>query len=133
LTGIIALVMNKWRETDSGIWEARSQEQHYTYSKIWAWVALDRAVRLAARLGLNDQIDSWAREADTIKAHVLEGAWNESLQCFTQYYGSTTIDAALLVMAETGFIDVNDRRFVSTLEKIRESLGENLTPLFYRL
>jgi GH15 family glucan-1,4-alpha-glucosidase len=132
LTGIIALVMNKWRETDSGIWEARSQEQHYTYSKIWAWVALDRAVRLAARLGLNDQIDSWAREADTIKAHVLEGAWNESLQCFTQYYGSTTIDAALLVMAETGFIDVNDRRFVSTLEKIRASLGENLTPLFYR-
>ncbi|AFM11045.1 glycoside hydrolase family 15 protein [Turneriella parva] len=132
LTDIIALVMNKWRDTDSGIWEARSEEQHYTYSKIWAWVALDRAVKLASRLGLVDQVETWAREADTIKAHVLEGAWNESLQSFTQYYGSPTIDAALLVMAETGFIDVNDARFVSTLEKIKNSLGDELTPLFYR-
>ncbi len=132
LTDIIALVMSKWRETDSGIWEARSEEQHYTYSKIWAWVALDRAVKLAGRLGLVDQVETWAREADTIKAHVTHGAWNESLQCFTQFYGSPTIDAALLVMAETGFIDVNDPRFVSTLEKIRQSLGDKLTPLFYR-
>jgi GH15 family glucan-1,4-alpha-glucosidase len=132
LTDIIALVMNNWRKPDSGIWEARSEEQHYTYSKIWAWVALDRAVKLAGRLGLVDQIETWSLEADTIKAHVLEGAWNESLQCFTQYYGSPTIDAALLVMAETGFIEVNDTRFVCTLEKIRESLGDRQTPLFYR-
>jgi alpha,alpha-trehalase len=132
LTNIVEIVMRTWKEPDSGIWEARSEARHYTYSKVWAWVALDRAVKIAGKLGFTSEIAIWQYEADEIKRNVLASSWNSQLQCFTQYYGSQTIDASLLVMPETGFIDVNDSRFLSTLDRIKSTLGHEKLPLFYR-
>lgn len=132
LRRLLAVVVEKWREPDSGIWEARSEPKHYTYSKVWAWVALDRAFRIALKLGLSAEVDSWRAEADHIKRDILAGAWNARLGCFTQYYDSETVDASLLVMAETGFIDVNDARFLATFDQIKSKLGHPDLPLFYR-
>lgn len=132
LRRLLTVVVEKWREPDSGIWEARSEPKHYTYSKVWAWVALDRAVKIALKLGLSAETDAWRAEADHVKRDILAGAWNARLGCFTQYYDSETIDASLLVMAETGFIDVNDPRFLATFDQIQVKLGHPHLPLFYR-
>ncbi|MBN8222118.1 MAG: glycoside hydrolase family 15 protein [Spirochaetes bacterium] len=132
LRRLLVVVIEKWREPDSGIWEARSEPKHYTYSKVWAWVALDRAVKIALKLGLSTEVDIWRAEADHVKRDILAGAWNARLGCFTQSYDSEIVDASLLVMAETGFIDVNDTRFIATLDQIKNKLGHPRLPLFYR-
>ncbi|MBV6492963.1 MAG: Trehalase [Turneriella sp.] len=132
LRRILQIVLENWKKPDAGIWEARSATRHYTYSKVWAWVALDRGIKIAIKLGLTNELTIWQTQADAIKRQILARAWNSRLQCFTQYYESETVDASLLVMAETGFIDVRDARFLATFDRIKKELGHPDFPLFYR-
>ncbi|AEB11502.1 glycoside hydrolase family 15 protein [Marinithermus hydrothermalis] len=132
LRELVEVVRRRWREPDSGVWEARSGPQHYTYSKIWAWVALNRAVALALKLGVDAPVEAWTQEAMEIHAEVLERAWNPKLQAFTQAYGSEALDAAVLVMPEVGFLPASDARFQSTLRAVREHLTAREDPLLYR-
>ncbi len=126
-------VRQRWREPDFGIWEARSGRFHYTYSKVWAWVALTRAAHLARRLGAADApIETWLREAEAIRQDVLTHGWNPEIRAFTQYYGAEALDASLLIMPLVGFLPANDTRVQQTVQRCLEKLAAGPYPLLYR-
>ncbi|MGH8225553.1 MAG: glycoside hydrolase family 15 protein [Gammaproteobacteria bacterium] len=132
LASIVEFVRSSWRKPDDGIWEARGHREHYTYSKVWAWVALDRAWRAVHDLGLNLPWKEWRIEADAIRDEVLEKAYNKKLGAYTQFYGGDILDAAVLVMPITGIIAADDPRFRSTREVICRELAAGPYPLLYR-
>jgi GH15 family glucan-1,4-alpha-glucosidase len=111
-----------WREKDSGIWEVRGPARHFTHSKVMAWVAFDRAVRLHDERGRPGPVERWRALRDEIHAEVLANAWSERKQAFAQSYGSDELDAALLLMPQLGFLPDTDPRIVSTVEAIRREL-----------
>ena len=125
-------VCRRWREPDAGIWEARNDPRHYTYSKVWAWVALTRAAELAVQLGSPRDTERWRNEAELIREEILEKAWNPDIGAFTQSYGADDLDAAVLVMPTVGFIPADDPRFQSTIEACIKGLGIDGGPLLYR-
>ncbi|MFW5955465.1 MAG: glycoside hydrolase family 15 protein [Rhodothermales bacterium] len=125
-------VSRRWKEPDAGIWEARNDPRHYTYSKVWSWVALTRAVELSRRLGANSPIERWEKEAEVIRQEIFEKAWNPRLGAFTQSYGSDDLDAAVLVMPTVGLIAADDQRYQSTVEACLATLGIDGGPLLYR-
>jgi len=132
LAGLTEEVRRCWREPDSGIWEARSEPRHYTYSKVWAWVALTRAAELGSAMGVDAPIAEWRTEAEEVRAEVLERAWDAELGAFVQSYGTRHLDASLLVMATVGFLPADDARFQGTLRACRENLGVEGSPLLFR-
>jgi GH15 family glucan-1,4-alpha-glucosidase len=111
-----------WRETDSGIWEMRGPARHFTYSKVMAWVAFDRAVRLSEEFGVPGPVAGWRDLRDEIRAEVLARAWSADKQAFTQSFDSDELDASVLLMPIVGFLPATDERFVSTVEAIRRDL-----------
>ncbi|HEX4680253.1 MAG TPA: glycoside hydrolase family 15 protein [Gaiellaceae bacterium] len=116
----------EWRLPDEGIWEVRGASRHFVYSKVMCWVALDRALRLARKDGYTDApLERWRAERDAIKADVLEHGYDEQLGAFTQSYGSGTLDAANLLLAQVGFVSRRDRRFVSTVRATQRDLARN--------
>jgi GH15 family glucan-1,4-alpha-glucosidase len=119
-------ILAEWRDPDEGIWEVRGGAQHFVYSKVMCWVTLDRALRLARADNRADaRVEEWRRTREAIKADVLEHGYDERLGCFTQAYGSRTLDAANLLLAQVGFIAPSDRRFVSTVRAIQRGLCHN--------
>jgi GH15 family glucan-1,4-alpha-glucosidase len=121
-----------WREKDAGIWEVRGPPRHFTHSKVMAWVAFDRGVRMCVQFGREGHVERWSELRDEIKAQVLRRGWNERKQAFTQSYGSDALDASLLQMPLVGFIAADDPRFVSTVEAIRRELSVDGLLLRYR-
>jgi GH15 family glucan-1,4-alpha-glucosidase len=121
-----------WREKDAGIWEVRGEARHFTHSKVMAWVAFDRGVRMCEEFGLEGPVDRWRAIRDEIHAEVLDRAWSPRLQAFTQSYGVDELDASVLQMPIVGFIDANDPRFVSTVAAMQEHLNEDGFLLRYR-
>ena len=112
-----------WREPDEGIWEVRGPRRHFTHSKVMAWVAFDRAVRLAKEgLLIRDDSEHWAELRDEVHAEVCEKGWNPEVGAFTQYYGSDRLDASVLMMCQVGFLPADDPRMVSTVEAIQRDL-----------
>src|SRR5690606_15181692 len=109
-----------------------NEPQHYTYSKVWSWVALTRAVELSRQMGTDAPVDAWKREAEAIRTEVLDRAWNADLGAFTQFYGSDELDASVLVMPSVGFIHANEPRFQQTLTACVERLKAGRYPLLYR-
>ncbi|WP_347558647.1 glycoside hydrolase family 15 protein [Robbsia sp. KACC 23696] len=115
-----------WQTKGSGIWEARSMPRHYTYSKVMAWVGVDRVLRGA-------QADSHGHETiarlehlrQTIHDDVCENGWNAGLGCFTQYYGGQCIDASLLLLPVVDFLPADDPRIASTISVIQRELSED--------
>jgi GH15 family glucan-1,4-alpha-glucosidase len=121
-----------WRQKDSGIWEVRGPDRHFTHSKIMAWVAFDRAVRIHDEFGREGPVERWRDLRDEIKEQVLTFAWNERKQAYTQSYGSDELDASILQMPMVGFLPATDPRFVSTVEAIRRELTIDGLLLRYR-
>lgn len=115
-------LLGHWREPDRGIWEVRGDPQHFTHSKVMAWAAVDRAVRAAERYGLDAPTDRWRTERDAIHADVLENGWDAERETFVQSYGSSHTDAALLQLAQVGFLPSDDPRIRSTVRAIRAEL-----------
>lgn len=120
-----------WDEPDDGIWEVRGPRRHFTHSKVMAWVAFDRAVRLATRTDLAaigvthpdpDRLRRWTELRDRIHAEVCAEGWNARVGAFTQYYGSDRLDASVLMIVPVGFLPASDPRVVSTVEAIRDRL-----------
>lgn len=112
---IIPQVERRWREADHGIWEARGPAKHHVYSKVMAWVALDRAVRLANKHSLPAPLEEWMRIRNEIYESVMKEGYNEELGAFTQCYGGTTLDASNLIMPLVFFLPPDDPRFLGTL------------------
>jgi GH15 family glucan-1,4-alpha-glucosidase len=117
-------VCEAWQLPDSGIWEMRSPPQHFSYSKVQCWVALDRAIKLAADLGRPLQIDVWRRVRDEIRQTVLRRGFNRRLGAFTQGLNGTALDASVLLFPSLGFIDARDERMKSTVAAIRRELAD---------
>ncbi len=115
-----------WSTRGSGIWESRDKPRHYTYSKVMAWVGIDRSVRRLERAMGNhaDRIAHLDALRRTIHDEVCAEGWNEGLGSFTQYYGGHEIDASLLLIPLVGFLPPDDRRIVATVETIQRELGE---------
>ncbi len=120
--GIVWVVEQHWQEADKGIWEFRTEERHFTFSKILCWTAIDRAVKVARIMKKTSKIEKWQRLADTIKEDILKHAWNIEAKAFTQSYGSEDLDASVLLMENYGFIEANDPRYVSTVKAIQREL-----------
>jgi len=111
------------RSPDSGIWEGREGERHYTVSKVMSWVALDRAVHLAPHLGAGADPGRWARVRDHLRATVMREAWDERVGAFTGALGSDHLDAGVLMMPLVGFLPADDPRMRRTVEVVRRDLG----------
>jgi pentatricopeptide repeat protein len=114
-----------WREPDDGIWEARGPRRHYTQSKVMAWVVFDRAVDLAERFGFDAPLDRWRKIRDEIHDEVCEKAYDSRRGTFTQYYGSTELDAAALAVSLVGFLPPTDPRVTGTIDAVRAGLGHD--------
>ena len=111
-----------WREPDDGIWEVRGGRQHFTYSKVMAWVAFDRAVKGAEQFGLEGPVDQWKTLRQQIHDDICQNAFNAKVGAFTQYYGSDTLDASVLLMPLVGFLPANDPRVQGTVAAIERGL-----------
>ena len=117
------LAAGGWHTKDRSIWEVRGEEQHFVYSKVMCWVALDRACHLSGAHGFDGAADLWQREADKIKAEVLERGWSEAKQSFVQHYDTDAVDASALMIPFCGFLPADDPRVVSTVRRIQRELA----------
>jgi len=116
-----------WREPDQGIWEMRGPAQHFTYSKVMAWVAFDRTIKSAESFGLEGPLDEWRNLRDEICDDVCTRGYDKKLGTFVQAYGSDQLDASLLLLPNVGFLPVTDPRIAGTIKAIERSLlGDGL-------
>jgi GH15 family glucan-1,4-alpha-glucosidase len=111
-----------WEQPDDGIWEMRGGRKHFTHSKVMAWVAFDRAVRSAEEFGLGAPLDRWRAVRDRIHDEVCERGFDARQNTFVQSYGSTALDASLLLVALVGFLPADDPRVRGTLAAIERDL-----------
>ena len=118
-------VSTHWEKPDKSIWEIRSDEKNYVFSKVMCWVAMDRAAKIANGLKKYYYSDSWSGIANDIKEDILKNGWKEDLQTFTQTYCNTELDASLLLMAEYGFIAAEDPKFKKTVLSVKKALFQN--------
>jgi len=116
LRKLINWVARNWQKKDEGIWEVRGGQQHFVYSKLMCWVALDRGIRLADKRSFPSDKTLWMEQRDKIYEEIMEKGWNEKMQAFVQSYGSETLDAANLMMPLTFFVSPSDKRILSTLD-----------------
>ena len=121
-----------WREPDEGIWEVRGPRRHFTHSKVMAWVAFDRAVRMIEEDGLDGPVDRWRALREEIHDEVCREGLSEKLGAFTQSYGLDRLDASLLMIPLVGFLPADDERVVATVAAIERELVEDGLVARYR-
>jgi GH15 family glucan-1,4-alpha-glucosidase len=114
-----------WEKPDSGIWEMRGSPRHFVHSKVMCWSALDRGIRLAEDLERKSPLDKWRHRRDEIKKLVEKKGYDRKRGVFTQSFESRQMDASLLLVPLTGFVDYNDERMVRTVDAIREDLSQD--------
>ena len=114
-----------WRfhdQPDAGMWELRTRARVHTSSSLMCWAACDRLAKIAATLGKPERVAYWRGRADAIRRKILEQAWSEHRQAFVESFGGKDLDAGVLLMAEVGFIEPRDPRFVKTVEALETTL-----------
>jgi len=128
--GIVSIVEENWQKPDKGIWELRTEDRHFVFSKLLCWVAIDRAIKIGEvlRMGINDT--HWKSLRAEIYNDIYKNGWNEEVQAYTQSYGSKDLDASTLLMEQYGFIEAKDPRFVSTVQATERELCKD--GLMYR-
>ncbi|MBK9170426.1 MAG: glycoside hydrolase family 15 protein [Bryobacterales bacterium] len=118
LRRLVNWTCDNWDKVDEGIWEVRSDPQHFVYSKLMCWVAVDRALRLADKRSFPADRAKWLKVRDQIYEEILEKGWNRDQNAFVQHYGSHTLDAANLMMPLTFFMSPSDPKMLKTLDAI---------------
>jgi GH15 family glucan-1,4-alpha-glucosidase len=121
-TRLLEFLETEWSQPDQGLWEVRGGRQHFTHSKIMAWVAFDRAVKAVERHGVSGPVERWRAQRDRIRAEVLERGFDSTQQAFVQAYGSKHLDASLLMIPLVGFLPANDPRMLGTVRAIERDL-----------
>jgi GH15 family glucan-1,4-alpha-glucosidase len=111
-----------WGKPDAGLWEFRTPCQHFTHSKVMAWVAFDRGIRMAEEFGTKGPADRWRRLRSRIHKEVCDKGFNKKMKTFTQAYGTRHLDASLLLIPAVGFLDIEDDRVTGTVEAIEKHL-----------
>jgi GH15 family glucan-1,4-alpha-glucosidase len=119
---LLAHLEQIWDQPDSGIWESRAPERHFTFSKIMAWVAFDRGIKLATEFGMEGPVDRWKNIADEIHADVCANGYDAELGSFVQSYGSKWLDGSVLLIPTTGFLPIDDPRIAGTIRAVEHRL-----------
>jgi len=132
LVRLIEYTIEHWREPDRGIWEVRSGNHEFVHSKLMAWVAVDRGIRLSREFDMPAKLTEWEKTAGEIRNDILDKGYNREIGSFTQRYDSTDLDASLLMIPMTGFLPATDPRVVSTVKAISEGLTEHGLVYRYR-
>jgi GH15 family glucan-1,4-alpha-glucosidase len=130
LRKLIAYVCEHWQDKDAGIWEVRSGDQEFLFSRVMCWVAMDRAIRLADKRGLPCDYDKWRACRDAIYESVHTDFWDPKQKAFIQFKGSEALDASALIMPLVRFISPTDPKWLSTLKAIGDELA--VDSLVYR-
>ncbi|RMF64053.1 MAG: glycoside hydrolase family 15 protein, partial [Calditrichaeota bacterium] len=121
LRRLINWVCDNWHRKDEGIWEVRGGRQHFVYSKLMCWVAVDRALRLANKRSFPAEHDRWLKCRDRIYEEIMAKGWNKKRGAFVQHYATQSLDAANLMMPLVFFLSPTDPRMLSTLDAINQS------------
>ncbi len=121
LRRLLDYVSANWQQPDEGIWETRGGRKHFVYSKLMAWVALDRGLRLADKRSFPAPRQRWLETRDRIYEELMTRGWCEERGAFVQHYESTSLDASTLLMPLVFFLSPNDPRMLRTVEAIRRS------------
>ena len=131
---LVKFLESHWQKPDEGIWEVRGGRQHFTHSKMMAWLAFDCAIKLVEDCGCaaSENHHRWHKIRDQIRAEVCERGYNTKKKAFTQVYGSDALDASLLTMPLVGFLPATDERVRNTVEAIERELMEDGLVLRYR-
>ena len=122
---LIGYLEQHWREPDEGIWEVRGPRRHFVHSKVMAWVAVDRTIRMIEETPHEGPLARWRQLRDDIHEDVCENGFDKERNTFTQSYGSQELDASLLLIPQVGFLPPDDKRVIGTIEAIQREL---LTP-----
>lgn len=129
---LLEILEGLWLQPDEGIWEVRGGRRHFTYSKLMSWVAFDRGVRAVEEYALEGPVERWRGVREAIRADILANGYDPGQNAFVQSYGAPALDASLLLIAGTGFIEADDPRFRGTVEAIERGLMEDGFVLRYR-
>ena len=121
LRQLVNWVCDNWHRTDEGIWEVRGGQQHFVYSKVMCWVAVDRALRLAEKRSFPADRVRWQTVRDQIYEEIMDKGWSPGRQAFVQAYGSEHLDASNLIMPLVFLLSPTDPRMLSTLDAINRS------------
>lgn len=127
---VMKTIEDNWQKPDRGIWEIRKAPRHFVFSKILAWTAADRGVKIAEMFNRQDYICPWRELRDMIRFDIESNGWNPHRQAYTQSYGSDDLDASVLLMEKMGYCSAEDQRYVSTVKTIYAELCRN--GLLYR-
>jgi GH15 family glucan-1,4-alpha-glucosidase len=120
---VVDFAASHWSDPDDGIWEVRGGRRHFVYSKVMAWVALDRAIRLANEVGdAEAPIARWQAARDAVRSDVLEHGFDAAKGAFTQAYGAPGLDASVLLIPHVGFLPADDPRMLSTVRAVEREL-----------
>ncbi len=119
---LIEFLESHWKLPDDGIWEVRGPRQHFTHSKVMAWVAFDRVIKDAERDNLEAPLERWRNVRDAIHAEVCERGFDRQRQSFVQSYESPHLDASLLLIPQVGFLPPDDARVLGTIAAIEREL-----------
>jgi GH15 family glucan-1,4-alpha-glucosidase len=122
LMRVVEWVCENWDQADEGVWEVRGGRQNFTYSRLFSWVALERAIRVALQRGLPADLSKWQRERDRIYHQIMTKGWHEDRQAFVQHYDTDVLDAGVLMMPLVKFMAPTDPRWLSTLDAIGDEL-----------
>ena len=129
---LLAHLAKAWIQPDEGLWEVRAPPRHFTYSKIMAWVAFDRAVKMVEGFGMRGPVERWRELRRRIHVEVCDRGYSHKRSAFVQSYGSEELDASLLLIPITGFLPCSDPRVASTVEAIRRDLTVEGLVMRYR-
>ncbi len=121
LRRLVNWVSDNWQRKDEGIWEVRGGQQHFVYSKLMCWVALDRSIRLADKRSFPGDRDRWLTSRDQIYEEIMARGWNSKQEAFVQHYGSDSLDASNLMMPLVFFLSPTDPRMLKTIDAVNRS------------
>ena len=119
---LVEHVAKTWTDPDDGIWEVRGPRRHFVHSKVMAWVAIDRWIKMITMVGRDEPLDGWTELRDQIHAEVCTRGVDAERGCFVQSYGSTEVDASLLMLPLVGFLAPDDPLIVATVAAVEEDL-----------
>ncbi|MBH1936548.1 glycoside hydrolase family 15 protein [Streptomyces sp. AV19] len=120
---LISYLEDHWNEPDEGIWEVRGPRRHFVHSKVMAWVAVDRTIKLIESGDVDGPLERWRELRDDIHRDVCEKGYDKERNTFTQSYGSKELDASLLLIPQMGFLPPDDKRVIGTIEAIQRELS----------
>jgi GH15 family glucan-1,4-alpha-glucosidase len=134
LVELMKFLEENWQNPDEGMWEVRGGRKQFTHSKVMAWVAFDRAVKLVEECSCagEEHRERWQKIRGQIHAEVCARGYNAEKNAFTQYFGSDALDASLLLMPLTGFLPITDERVRGTIEAVERELIQDGLVLRYR-